>query len=157
MKHFTKLILVMVMTVFCLTACSKGGKDITVDVNALAEKLQSETITSGEITNLASEMLFSTYYIESDQMENGAAYLSSTGEIACEVVVVECKEASQTGDVEELFKNRVDSRTIAFSDYRPNEVPKLDSAIITSAGKYVVLCVCDDTAKAEEILKEYGF
>lgn len=156
MKHFTKLILVMVMTVFCLTACSKGGKDVTVDVNALAEKLQSETVTSDTLTAAAAEMFSTIYFIESDQMAGGAAYLSS-GATACEVAVIECKEASQTGDVEKLFKNRVTNQSNLYASYNAGEVAKLDTAIITSAGKYVVLCVCDDTAKAEEILKEYGF
>ncbi|MDD2958197.1 MAG: DUF4358 domain-containing protein [Lachnospiraceae bacterium] len=153
---YLRLLLSMVLLALCLTACSKGGKDITVDVNALAQKLQAEAVTSDSLTATASEMLSSIYFVTDEQLAQGAAYMSS-GATACEVVVIECKEASQTGDVEKLFKTRVANQSELFASYNAGEVTKLDSAIIKSAGKYAVLCVCDDTAKAESILKEAGF
>lgn len=157
MKHYLKLMLGMAAIILCLTACSsKGSSDITVDVDALAQELQSETVTSDTLTASASEMLSSIYFIESDQMKSGAAYLSS-GATACEVAVIECADASQTGDVEELFQNRVSNQSDLYASYAPEQVTKLDNAIITSAGPYVVLCVCDDTDKAQEILDSYGF
>lgn len=158
MKHYLKLMLGMAAIILCLTACSskKGSSDITVDVNALAQELQSETVTSDTLTASAPEMLPSIYFIESDQMKSGAAYLSS-GATACEVAVIECADASQTGDVEKLFETRVSNQSDLYASYAPEQVTKLDSAIITSAGPYVVLCVCDDTDKAQEILDSYGF
>lgn len=44
-----------------------------------------------------------------------------------------------------------------YASYNAEEAGRLDDAIIKSAGKYTVLCVCDDTDKANEILKENGF
>lgn len=153
---YVKLLLGMTLLALCLTACSKGGKDITVDVGALAGELQSEAVTSDTLSSTAEEMLPSIYFIDAETMEKGAAY-TSTGATACEVAVIECKEASQTAEVEKLFETRVSSQSELFASYNAGEVSKLDSAIIKSAGKYVVLCVCDDTDKANEILKEYGF
>ena len=89
-------------------------------------------------------------------MEKGAAYLSNAS-TACEVAVIECKGTSQTEDVEKLFKTRVANQSELFASYNAGEVAKLDKAIIKTAGKYAVLCACDDTEKAEEILKNYGF
>ncbi len=157
MKKYVTLLIGMVCMVLFLTACSKSGsKDITVDVDALAQELQSQAVTSDTLSSTSAQMLPSIYFIDADQMEKAAAYMSS-GATACEVAVIECKEASQTSDVEKLFKNRVSNQSTLFASYNAGEVTKLDSAIIKSAGKYVVLCVCDDTAKAEEILKKYGF
>lgn len=153
---YLRLLLCMAVLVFCLAGCSKGGKDITVDVDKLAQELQAETVTSDTLTSTAQEMLSSIYFVDADQMTKGTAYMSS-GATACEVAVIECKEASQTGDVEKLFKTRVSNQSELFASYNAGEVTKLDNAVIKSSGKYVVLCVCDDTAKAEEILKNYGF
>ena len=77
MKHFLKLTLVAALSLLCLTACGKGGKNVEVDVEALASALQSETVTSDTLTQAAPEMFSSIYFVESDQMEAGAAYLSS--------------------------------------------------------------------------------
>lgn len=156
MKKYFKLMLGMAFMALCLTACSKGEKNITVDVDALAKELQSETVTSDTLTSTAPEMLSSIYFIDAEQMVKGAAYMSS-GATACEIAVIECKEASQTADVEKLFKTRVSNQSELFASYNAGEVKKLDSAVIKSAGKYAVLCVSDDAKKAEEILKKAGF
>ena len=155
MKHFLKLTLVAALSLLCLTACGKGGKNVEVDVEALASALQSETVTSDTLTQAAPEMFSSIYFVESDQMEAGAAYLSSGA--TCEVAVIQSKDASHTKEVEKLFENRVTNQSNLYASYAPEEVTRLDAAIIKSAGSYTVLCVCDDTDKAEEILKEYGF
>lgn len=153
---YLKTFLCMMMVILCLTACGSKKKDITLDVEKLANELQAETVTSDTLASTAAEMLSSIYFVDADQMVKGAAYMSS-GATACEVTVIECKEASQTGDVEKLFKTRVDNQSSLFASYNAGEVSKLENAIIKSSGRYVVLVVCDDTAKAEEILKTYGF
>lgn len=146
----------MLLLAFCLTACSKGNSDITVDVDKLAEELQEQTVTSDVLALTAAQMLPSIYFVDEAQMEKGTAYLSS-GATACEVAVIECKDAGATADVEKLFKTRVSNQSDLFSSYNAGEVSKLNNAIIKSSGKYAVLCVCDDTDKAQEILKNYGF
>lgn len=152
---YLKMLLCMVVIAVCLTACG-GSKDITVDVDKLANELQSQTVTSDTLSSTAVEMLSSIYFVDAEQMEKGAAYMSS-GATACEVAVIECKKASQTSEVEKLFKTRVANQSDLFASYNAGEVSKLDKAIIKSSGKYTVLIVCDDTEKAEEILKENGF
>ena len=154
MKH-VKLILCLVVLAFCLTACSKGSKDITVDVDKLADELQSQAVTSDALSKTSLD-LSSIYFIDADQMEKGVAYLSNAS-TACEVAVIECKESSQTANVEKLFKTRVSNQSDLFASYNAGEVAKLNKAVIKTSGKYAVLCVCDDTGKAEEILKNYGF
>lgn len=152
---YLKMLFCMVVIAVCLTACG-GSKDITVDVDKLANELQSKTVTSDTLSSTAVEMLSSIYFVDAEQMEKGAAYMSS-GATACEVAVIECKKASQTSEVEKLFKTRVANQSDLFASYNAGEVSKLDKAIIKSSGKYTVLVVCDDTEKAEEILKENGF
>ena len=149
-------ILPLLLAVLLLTACGGGKKEVTVDVQKLADELNSQTVTGDSLTTTAANMLPTIYFIGEDVLANGAAYMSA-GSTACEVAVIECKDAKQTADVEKLLKQRVQSQSDLYASYNAGEVTRLDSAIIKSAGKYVVLCVCDDKAKAEEILKSYGF
>ena len=44
-----------------------------------------------------------------------------------------------------------------YSSYNADEVKNLDNAIIKTSGNYAVLCVTNDTAAAEKVLKEAGF
>ena len=155
MKKITAMICTVAMAL-TLTAC--GGskeKEVTVDTAKLASELLA-SVTSDTLSETASDMIPSIYFIEADTIENSVAYASS-GTTACEVAVIQSKSADSTAAVEKQLQNRVDSQSSLYASYAQGEVEKLDKAIIKSAGAYTVLCVCDDVDKANEILKNYGF
>ena len=155
-KRFTALLLA-VLTALTLTACGGGkSKDISVDVQKLADELNQATITSDTLTAGPKEMIAKNHSISEDLFADGAAYVNAAA-TACEVVVFACKEEAQTKDVVQAFKDYTAHQSELYASYNAGEVDKLKDAVIKSAGKYVVLCVCDDTKKAEEILKNYGF
>lgn len=139
----------------CLTACGGGSKEVSVDTAALAKELLT-TVTSDTLTETASDLLPSIYFFEEDSIASGIAYASS-GATACEIAVVQSKDAKNAEAVEKLFQTRVDNQSSLYASYNAGEVEKLDDAIIESAGAYTVLCVCDDTDQAEKILEKYGF
>ena len=91
-----------------------------------------------------------------DKIEESTALLNS-GAYAGEIVIVKCKDSDYVSEVETLFQTRAQNQSKLFADYNAPEAAKLDAALIRSAGNYVVYCVPDDTAKAEEILKAAGF
>lgn len=154
MKKITAFILTAALAL-SLTACGGKEKEVTVDPAKLATELQT-AVTSDTLSETASDMLPSIYFFNADDIETGVAYASS-GATACEVAVVQSKDAKNTESVEKLFQTRVDNQSDLYASYNQTEVEKLDKAIIKSAGTYTVLVVCDDTAKAEEVLKSYGF
>jgi len=135
---------------------SGSSAEVSVSVDDLAAKLNSETVTEDTLSETAESMLSTIYFFSDGQIADGAAYMSS-GATADEICVVECAEASSASDVEELFSTRVSNQSELYETYNADEVAKLKDAIIRSAGKYTVLVVCDDYSKAEEILKEAGF
>ena len=149
------LSLTAILSVIFLSACSGKSKEISVDTAKLAKELSEQAVTSEQLTQTADTMVATGYYIGEDIYAGGAAYKGS-GATACEVAVIECKKADQTAEVEKLFKQHVESQSSLYADYNPGEVEKLDKAVIKSAGKYTVLCICDDTEKAQSILKNYG-
>lgn len=155
MKKKLSLLLTAVVMILVLTACgSRTSEDVSVDVTKLCEDLQG-TITS-ELAVISSDNLASTYFLDMAKVEESTAALGSAAS-ACEVAVVKCKDSSYVSEVKTLFEDRVKYQSEQFADYNPPEVAKLNSALIKTAGNYAVLCVTDDTAKAEEILKEAGF
>lgn len=154
MKKITALFCTAAMAMM-LTACGGKNKEVSIDAAALAKDLQT-AVTSDTLAETASAMLPSVYFYDEANVENAIAYASS-GATACEVAVIQSKDAKNTADIEKLLKNRVDNQSSLYASYNEGEVEKLDDAIIKSAGAYTVLCVCDDTDKASEVLKKYGF
>ena len=150
------LSVLVLCTILLLSACSGGGKSVSVDTAKLAKELAEGTVTSEELTEMASSMIAGSYYIGDDIFAGGSAW-KGTGATACEVVVIEAKDAKQTKDVEAKLKEHVQSQADLYASYNAGEVEKLEKAVLKSTGKYTALCICDDTAKAEEILKNAGF
>lgn len=155
MKKLFTALLCTTLLVFGLTGCVGKEKEVSVDTAKLASELLT-TVTSDTLSETASDMLPSIYFFEASDIAEGVAYASS-GATACEVAVVKSTDAKNTANVEKLFQTRVDNQSSLYASYNQGEVEKLDAAIIKSAGAYTVLCVCDDTDKANEILKGYGF
>ena len=155
MKKLFTALLCTALLVFGLTGCGGKEKEVSVDTAKLASELLT-AVTSDTLSETASDMLPSIYFFEASDIAEGVAYASS-GATACEVAVVKSTDAKNTANVEKLFQTRVDNQSSLYASYNQGEVEKLDAAIIKSAGAYTVLCVCDDTDKANEILKGYGF
>ena len=72
-------------------------------------------------------------------------------------VVIKCSDSSYVSEVKGLFETRVKNQSDLYSSYNADEVKNLDNAIIKTSGNYAVLCVTNDTAAAEKVLKEAGF
>lgn len=156
MKKKLSILLTVIAAAFILTACGKSNSQTAdTDITKLREDLQA-TVTSGELAEISSDLFASTYFFDMAKVEESTAALSS-GASACEVAVVKCSDSSYVSEAKKLFETRVKNQSDLFADYNAPEVAKLDAALIKTSGNYIVLCVTDDTAKAEEILKEAGF
>ena len=157
MKKTILTALLILVSMTALTACSGGSsKKISVDTAKLAEELNSGCVTSDSLTAVSGEMLPTIYFVDAGNIASASAYMSS-GATACEVCVIQCNEDKQTEDVKKQFETRVESQSNLYASYNAGEVEKLKKALIKTAGPYAVLCVCDDSSKAEEILSGYGF
>ena len=157
-KKTMALILAVVCAACLLTACGGGStsKSTSVDVAALADELNKDTVTTDTLTETSSDMLPSIYFFKDGQVTESKAYMSS-GSTADEICVVKCRDEATTDDVEKLFQTRVDNQSALYATYKAEESEKLKNAIIKSTGVYTVLVVCDDYSKANEILSNYGF
>lgn len=155
MKKKTAFVCAAIMAI-SLTACgSKKDDTVTIEIAELAEELLG-TVTSDTLSETASSLIPSIYYLDEEDVESAIAYASS-GATTCEVAVIESKSADEVENVEDMLQTRIDNQAELYASYNQSEAARLDTAIIMSTGTYTVLCVCDDTDAAEEILESYGF
>lgn len=152
-----KLILITLLSLLLLAACGskKSSGEVTTDPSTLAKQLAEETVTSDTLSEVSTDIMASTYFVDTTKIEASSAYMSMR--FACEAAVIKCSDADYASEVSDLLKQRVSNQKDLYSSYNAGETTKLENAIIKTSGNYVVLCVCDDTSKAEEILKNAGF
>ena len=154
MKKLITLLVTIAMIGVMLTGCGGSGKEVTADPAKLAEDL-SKTASGDTLSSISEDILASTYLVDTSKIDSCAAYVG-TGATACEAVVIKCSDSSYVSEVKGLFETRVKNQSDLYSSYNADEVKNLDNAIIKTSGNYAVLCVTNDTAAAEKVLKEAG-
>ena len=146
MKKILAAALAASMLTISLTGCGTKEVDITKLSNALLNNAQfAEKLTEGneEITKKRLD-------IDECDVETCKAY-KGTSAVVDELVVIKTSDAE---DVEEKLHEYIESQTNLYQKYRPEEVPKLEQAVIYSQNGVVVYCASEDSNKAMQIIND---
>ena len=94
--------------------------------------------------------------LDEDGYTGGSALYISTMATPEEIAVFEVDPAFSAEALTELAEARIARQKESYASYAPEQVPKLDSAVIRTCGSFVIVCVCADNAKAETLLAAYA-
>ena len=94
------------------------------------------------------------YNLDASKIEASAFY-SNSNATAEDIAVVKVNDEAYADTVKKAFEDRIAEQKKSFQDYNAAEVPKLEDAVVKVSGKYVVLVVSGDSAKAKEIVEGY--
>lgn len=81
----------------------------------------------------------------------------SSGATAEEIAVFRCADEASAQRVEAAAKARLDYQRESFGDYVPEELPKLEKAVLRREGSCVLLCVAADYAAVSAVLDAYDW
>ena len=136
--------------VFALAGCGAGEKE-PVDIGALGQRLV-EAATFGEPMNaLDSSVALGLYGAPEG---TSVAAWAGTGATAEEVAVFDCGSAENADSLMQSLEQRNEVRASQYADYDPEEVPKIENAVLLSGGQYVVLLVAQDPGNAASVAAE---
>lgn len=136
-----------------LCSCSKSSYISFDDVyNDLVTKIDfgSNMI---ECSQTAAENFYFIY--DTDILEDYVIYMDESNATPNEIALFRLAKESDRTTMETIVKNRVNDLKIGFEDYNPDEMYKLENAVIKSQGDYVMLVICKDSDTANDILKGY--
>lgn len=137
-----------------LTAC--GGGDTAAkpyDPAATAQALLNSSAFSQPLESMSLELVCGPLYnIDANNVTDSAVYTSLTAG-AEEIAVLTLKDEDTAKQALEALRDRVSDQTEALKDYQPDEVGKLDKAIVEQRGNSVLLVVANDADAAQDVLK----
>lgn len=157
MKRVFSLILAAMMAI-ALTACGNAAEEQnrgfeTGDVQTLVEA----GVFSEELEELDADVAFALYHLGDYGLEREAlieaAVVRSAGATCEEAAVLIFADENAAEKAEEALEDYLDGQTESNANYRPNEIPKLENAILEEEAKSIVLVVAQNAEKAQEILK----
>lgn len=135
-----------------LAACSGGGSTPAVPMDSLRDSMLSADSTLPEMLSTGSDAadgatLFA-HLSELDYSKVDAYFLSysSTG-LADEVAVIRVKNPGDVKAAEDSLRAHVDSRIKLYRNYQPDQLRRVEGAVVFTQGPYAVLIVSDQAGR----------
>ena len=135
-----------------LGACGKKAADF--DVDALASDLNDKITYEDTLMPLDIDTAGMFLNLSGIDITKAAIYEGS-GATAEEIVVMECATEEDAQKAAEALRTRVAEQIESFTDYVPEELTKLNSAVIKVNGRYAVLSVSASPDDAGSIIAGY--
>ncbi len=124
----------------------------TLDVEAAAQALLDGADFDDELAEVSEKVVAGQYQgLDMSDVVSCKVYISGTAS-GDELSVFEAKDAEAAQRIKTVTETRLSSLIEQYSDYAPDKVPKLEDPVLVVEGNYVVLCVSNDNAKAQELL-----
>ncbi len=129
-----------------MTGCGRQTADLTPQqaVETLAEQL---TFTD-QMNGLDHAGTCRFYDIDPSLTEDSAAYVGS-GATAESAAVFQAVDAAAAEQIAAALESFTENWADGYADYKPEEVPKLTSAVLEREGVFVVFCVTADHVGAK--------
>ena len=154
MKKMKNLAVTAALLVVCVVLAGCSTKKADFDVAALGNDLNTK-ITYADTLNPMDLDSAGMFLNLADVNVTKAAIYEGSGGTAEEIIVLECASDDDAGKAEQVLKTRVEEQIESFTDYVPEELTKLNAAVIVVNGKYAVLSVSDAPEEAKKIISEY--
>lgn len=135
------------------------SQEVEADKEDVAVKTVADAILNGgdfkdNLAEVDTTMALTRLYsLDPEQIEESMFYTNSQA-TAEEIAVIKVKSEDYVQTVKDAYETRIADQKTACESYLPDEMPKLEAAVIYENGKYVVLCVSNDSDKALEIIQE---
>lgn len=146
----TSLLLLLCM----LVGCAGNGDAKELNMDSLATDLINSDSFSDILSPIEDAVAAAIYVVDEADIEDCRVFCS-TGATAEEVAVFKAKDEAAAGRILDAAKARIEAQKQAYSGYAPEEVPKLDSAIVRQSGVYVVYVVPADAAAAKKVADKH--
>ena len=143
--------LIAIAIIFSFGACTKNEKKV-YKADPTADALIAGLSFGDTLEKSTADAAYSLYSIDPTLCVNAAIYVGS-GATADEVAVFNCTDPLAAEYVLESVNARIDYLREGYSDYGPDQVPKIDSAAVITSGSTVILCVCENPEDVNDVLE----
>lgn len=131
----------------------KTEESETPDVQTVADALLDQGDFNDKLAAVDKTMALTRLYALEENIVDGCAFYTNTNATAEEIAVIKVKDSKDADIVKAAYNKRIEDQKAACKDYLPDEMPKLDAAVIYTNGNYIILCVSNDSGKIEDSLK----
>ncbi len=155
MKKLLILSLVFLLALYALSGC--GGKQqatVQFDPQEAADALFASEAFSDILSPIQTNIAAMLYDVPEANIDACSVYCS-TGATAEEIAVFRCTDEAAAAALKKAAEQRIEAQKDAYESYAPQEIPKLENALLRSSGAYVVCVVADNYDAVTPVLDRY--
>lgn len=153
-KMLKRLLIAASAAAVLLCGCTRNAAEVNIPVSDISSKLIDELTWVDSLRQIDDSVIDKFYGFDTSKLEAYEVYVSDSGSTAEEIAVVKMSDSSVKSDVTAAMEKRVEKQKKQFENYMPEEMFKLENALISEQGNYVILVVADEFEQAEEILAD---
>lgn len=137
-----------------LTAC--GGSDSQPQKSAaeIADAIYSTQTFQDTLNAIDSDMLGDYYRIDAADLTDSKVYVSGSFSTAEEIAVFQASSSDAVENIKKAIDARLEDLKLAFENYVPGEMTKINDPVLITKGTTVVLVLADDTAAVSDQVNE---
>lgn len=142
----------LIVSLSLLSAC--GDTSATeIDVAKTAESAMAaagftdDMVRQGDDTILASYVLLDLATVSEYEI-----YVSGSMGTPEELAIFKAKSTEDAAAVKKAVERRLEDLTLNFTDYRPEEMPKIENAVLEERGNYILFAVCPEHEAVKELI-----
>lgn len=152
MKKISLVFLAICMMIFGLfSACTRETETVTYDFESLSSQLEESGAFSDILSPVELDIAAQFYGIDPNDVSESKV-LCSTVATTEEIALFKCVSTEAAAKVKAAAAERVETQRATYESYAPQEMPKLDDAIVMQNGVYVFYIVSADASKAQAVL-----
>jgi len=142
LKKFVSSLLCVLMLVGCGTSTSAGKS-----AAAEAESIVSQLNLGDKVEKVEDRIIKGLFFFDEGTLKDSAVYIAN--DKSADVVAV--FQSDDTAAVKEKVDSYLATAKEQMQNYYPDEVFKIDNAIVTESGNQVVLIVTSDIENARKV------
>ena len=155
-----RIICVICALAMCLSICACGEKTQKIDMYELQRSMVSadKSLPEMKISGSWDENAEKAFSYISDMEYNkihGFFLAYAADGMAYELAVVQLKDKSDAGEMEDSLNEHVQTRVRMYKTYEPEQVQRAENAVVKTVGDCVLLIMCDSPENAETAFKEF--
>lgn len=147
-----KTIITLICTVMCVL-CAACGSVKELDASTAASQLMSAGIFTENLSEVKQSVAQKRISASEDNIAECTAY-SGTRAVVDEIMIIKATSAEAAEAVEDAFLSHIEAQKEVYADYNADEMPKLEDAFTAVYGDYAVMVISNDSAKAQDIIKQ---
>lgn len=155
-----RIICVICALAMYLSVCACGEKTQKIDMYELQRSMVSadKSLPEMKISGSWDENAEKAFSYISDMEYNkihGFFLAYAADGMAYELAVVQLKDKSDAGEMEDSLNEHVQTRVRMYKTYEPEQVQRAENAVVKTVGDCVLLIMSDSPENAETAFKEF--